>query len=246
MKIDPRPVFIFFPSMQMCFLIVEQRKSLRSMNARIFVSSPTVGITLEVFRSDSKITPIFCWISESSPIRYHQICRENLDLLCFRGDIYLCLCGENHTRVECFLYDDGLDRCSHCLAGGRCLKGDLRLSLSRVLFGTTMSIQYEIFFFHSRSVVFSRSPFCSETTKNHFSADLLFSYYFLLRFVEQCLFVLHFPSFVLSSFRRWSFSSLDECDQSSVCHSSPRSSCSFGCEHHWNTFFLFSNERSSL
>ena len=40
----------------------------------------------------------------------------------------MCLCGENHTRVECFLYDDGLDRCSYCLSGGRCLKGDLHLS----------------------------------------------------------------------------------------------------------------------
>jgi hypothetical protein len=64
--------------------------------------------------------------SDSSPIRYHQICIENLDLLCFRDDIYLCLCAENHTRVECFLYDDGLDRCPHCLAQGRCLKGNLR------------------------------------------------------------------------------------------------------------------------
>ena len=30
--------------------------------------------------------------------------------------------------MECFPYDDQLDRCSHCLADGRCLKGDPRRS----------------------------------------------------------------------------------------------------------------------
>ena len=73
-----------------------------------------------------KTTSIFFWLLESSPIRYHQICRNDWDILCFRDDIYLCLCAENHTRVECFLYNDELDHCSRCLAKGRCLKGDLR------------------------------------------------------------------------------------------------------------------------
>ena len=30
--------------------------------------------------------------------------------------------------MECFNYDDQLDRCEHCLAGERCLKGDPRLA----------------------------------------------------------------------------------------------------------------------
>ena len=42
--------------------------------------------------------------------------------------MYLCICAENQTRVECFIYDQDLDRCSFCLAGGRCLRGDLRQS----------------------------------------------------------------------------------------------------------------------
>ena len=37
--------------------------------------------------------------------------------------MYLCICADNQKRVECFLYDDQLDRCSYCLAGGRCLRG---------------------------------------------------------------------------------------------------------------------------
>ena len=45
-------------------------------------------------------------------------------LLCFRDDVYLCICVDNHSRVECFRYDTELDRCSYCLSGGRCLKGD--------------------------------------------------------------------------------------------------------------------------
>ena len=59
-----------------------------------------------------------------SPIGYHQICIKNVDLLCFHDNSYLCACNANHTRVECFVYDPTLDRCSSCLAGGLCLRGD--------------------------------------------------------------------------------------------------------------------------
>ena len=48
--------------------------------------------------------------------------------LCFRDDVYLCICGVNHSRVECFNYDDQLDQCSNCRANGRCLQGDPRLT----------------------------------------------------------------------------------------------------------------------
>jgi hypothetical protein len=60
---------------------------------------------------------------DSSPIRYHQICILNQTRLCFRDDVYLCICAENHSRVECFNYDDQLDRCEHCLNNGLCLQG---------------------------------------------------------------------------------------------------------------------------
>ena len=40
--------------------------------------------------------------------------------------MYLCICGTKHQHVECFIHDDQLDRCSQCLAGGRCLRGDHR------------------------------------------------------------------------------------------------------------------------
>ncbi|CAF3380142.1 unnamed protein product [Rotaria socialis] len=63
-------------------------------------------------------------ISNYSPIKYHHFCLNNTDLFCFRDDFYLCICSENHSRVECFRYDSKHDQCSHCLAGGRCLKGD--------------------------------------------------------------------------------------------------------------------------
>jgi hypothetical protein len=47
-----------------------------------------------------------------------------VNLFCFHDNIYLCICETNHTRVECFLYDPTLDRCSSCLAGGLCLRGN--------------------------------------------------------------------------------------------------------------------------
>jgi hypothetical protein len=63
-------------------------------------------------------------ISTYSPIKYHSLCQNHTNLLCFRDDFYLCICEENQSRVECFLYDFKLDQCSRCLAGGRCLQGD--------------------------------------------------------------------------------------------------------------------------
>ena len=63
-------------------------------------------------------------VSDFSPILYHQICISHETLLCFHDDDYLCICADNHTRVECFQYDHQLDRCAHCLTDGRCLRGD--------------------------------------------------------------------------------------------------------------------------
>ncbi|CAF3381724.1 unnamed protein product [Rotaria socialis] len=63
-------------------------------------------------------------VSNYSPIKYHHFCLNNTDLFCFRDDFYLCICSENHSRAECFRYNSKHDQCSHCLAGGRCLKGD--------------------------------------------------------------------------------------------------------------------------
>jgi hypothetical protein len=63
-------------------------------------------------------------ISDYSPIQYHNICQNNTNLFCFRDEFYLCICEENHSRVECFNYDDKLDQCSHCLTGGRCIQED--------------------------------------------------------------------------------------------------------------------------
>ena len=66
-----------------------------------------------------------CMLIESvSPIQYHRICQNLTDSVCFHDDIYLCLCVDDQTRAECFLYDHELDQCDHCLTDGRCLQGD--------------------------------------------------------------------------------------------------------------------------
>ena len=59
----------------------------------------------------------------SQVIEYHSICRSHLDVLCFVDNTYLCICEEDHSRVECFNYDDSTDKCNRCEAKGRCLKG---------------------------------------------------------------------------------------------------------------------------
>jgi hypothetical protein len=55
-------------------------------------------------------------------MEYHQLCIQNLSLLCFVDEWYLCICDKNHSRVECFGYDHNLDQCSSCLNDGQCLK----------------------------------------------------------------------------------------------------------------------------
>ena len=63
-------------------------------------------------------------VTENSLFKYHRLCRNHMRLFCFLDDSYLCICGKKNYRAECFGYDDHLDQCSFCLAGGRCVKGD--------------------------------------------------------------------------------------------------------------------------
>ncbi|CAF1189973.1 unnamed protein product [Adineta steineri] len=60
------------------------------------------------------------FLSNYSPIKYHYLCRNDSNLFCFRDNFYLCVCGANHTRIECFRYDYTLDQCSRCQPGSRC------------------------------------------------------------------------------------------------------------------------------
>ncbi|UJR06810.1 hypothetical protein I4U23_011097 [Adineta vaga] len=53
--------------------------------------------------------------------KYHSRCQKNLHLLCFYDENYFCICNNKHTRVECFIYNHYYDKCSQCLANGRCL-----------------------------------------------------------------------------------------------------------------------------
>ena len=46
--------------------------------------------------------------------------------MCFRDNVYVCVCTDDHREVECFRYDYGLDQCSLCANGGRCLHGNRR------------------------------------------------------------------------------------------------------------------------
>ncbi|UJR34447.1 hypothetical protein I4U23_021854 [Adineta vaga] len=76
---------------------------------------------------------ISTWINQmndSIPLlfRYHRVCREILNhtkTICFRDDVYLCICDEDFYRAECFGYDLSSGKCSYCLSNGFCLIGDL-------------------------------------------------------------------------------------------------------------------------
>ena len=110
-----------------------QPMSRRSTGRRSSLISITATTSIDVSQVFASLFPLHSCRSKShladlSPIRYHSICRQDRTLWCFRDDAYLCICVDNHTRVECFIYDEELDRCSHCLHEGRCLRGDQRRS----------------------------------------------------------------------------------------------------------------------
>jgi hypothetical protein len=66
------------------------------------------------------------YIDDETIFKYHRICQNDTQRFCFYDGIYLCVCRPDHKRVECFSYDPFLERCSSCLAGGTCVKEDLK------------------------------------------------------------------------------------------------------------------------
>ena len=109
----------FCHPIRMLFLSMEQQTSQRSIDVHIFAHSPTVIETC--VRSGIRHVS---FASDSSPIRYHQLCATNASWLCFRDNVYLCIGADRQTSVECLPYDYQSDRCSSCLADGLCLRGD--------------------------------------------------------------------------------------------------------------------------
>ncbi|UJR12875.1 hypothetical protein I4U23_017049 [Adineta vaga] len=58
--------------------------------------------------------------------KYHYICQNDTERLCFYDENYFCICEKDRYRAECFILDIQHDRCSKCLFGGKCLQGDLQ------------------------------------------------------------------------------------------------------------------------
>lgn len=59
-------------------------------------------------------------------IKYHHICRNDKNRICFYDFNYFCLCQPDSKRVNCFGHNTLIDICNLCLSGGKCIKGDLK------------------------------------------------------------------------------------------------------------------------
>ena len=105
----------YAPEIVLVKLYVESHLEIYLLSLQLYALSIDTSTEL----SESNHCP---FISNLSPIQYHHICRTHRNLLCFHDGNYLCLCNSNHTRAECFVYDHSLDRCSLCLASGRCIR----------------------------------------------------------------------------------------------------------------------------
>ncbi|CAF1017425.1 unnamed protein product [Adineta steineri] len=108
----------------------------RQRNPRFYLlyiqnAKESINITVEL-NERNYCAHISTWINQmndSIPLlfQYHQICRKTLNrtkTMCFRDDIYLCICGEDFYRAECFGYDLSSGGCTYCLSDGFCLSGD--------------------------------------------------------------------------------------------------------------------------
>jgi hypothetical protein len=65
-------------------------------------------------------------VDQSVPavFKYHHICRNDSQRLCFYDENYFCTCQQDHYRTDCWIYDAQLDHCEKCLSAGKCLQGD--------------------------------------------------------------------------------------------------------------------------
>lgn len=112
-------ICIFLQPVSMQPTSMERVEAQSGINVPMSTASPMVSI-FSAFDPCLDLTSLS--VSVSSPIEYHRVCQDE-KLLCFRDDVYVCICVENHSRVECFRYDDELDHCSLCTNGGRCVRG---------------------------------------------------------------------------------------------------------------------------
>jgi hypothetical protein len=73
---------------------------------------------ISLLDTNAAIAPVF---------KYHQICRNDTQRLCFHDEDYICICEEGHGRAVCFGFNSKLDHCSKCFSEGKCIQGNLKV-----------------------------------------------------------------------------------------------------------------------
>ncbi|UJR14502.1 hypothetical protein I4U23_001498 [Adineta vaga] len=140
---------------------------------------------------------------EISPFKYHYLCRNRTKLLlCFHDMNYLCICDENHIRAECFVYDHSSDRCSNCMASGRCIQGN-RLRADDYLCICLPCHSGKFCQFSSESFSFTLDQlFSADLLSNH--SIIRYTTMYLLIFGSSLMFLFGFVNNIFSfvTFRR--------------------------------------------
>ena len=131
--------------------------------------------------------------AESSPTGYYKTCHKNRSLLYCRDDVYLGICGRDRPRAECFFYDDQLDECSRCLAGGLCLQGNSQQWNEFICLCPSCHSGQQCQF-HTESFVFT----LDQLLFNDLSSDQRRTTISLLIFVSLLLFFLALPNNLFS------------------------------------------------
>ncbi|CAF1424689.1 unnamed protein product [Adineta steineri] len=100
------------------FILYIQSKSTRIINITSTLKECPNALILF---SEMNIKPS----GATNVFKYHQICRNNTNQICFYDRNYFCFCRQSHYGVDCFQYDLLIDKCNQCFLNGKCIKGDL-------------------------------------------------------------------------------------------------------------------------
>ena len=154
-----------------------------------------------------------------SPIRYHQICQNHTQLLCFRDQHNLCICVDHRLRAECFRYDDQLDHCTRCLSDGRCLASDIR-SAKRFLCLCPPCYSGRQCEFSSKSFTFTLDQlFYADLLSAHRHRTIIILLFFFYSWSsvghsQQSLLIRDSTTSCLSSYWHWALLTLPQYNQS--------------------------------
>ena len=168
--------FIYLYSTWMQYVSMELVTSLTSTDVTMSASSPTVNFFLSI-RSVLLHHPLRWFQPRHRSSIIKCVCQKQ-KLLCFRDDVYVCICADDHSRVECFRYDyESGSMLTVCQRWSLCTwkserKEWFSLHLPILPLGSSLPVHFQVLRFDPWSTLVSRSTIEHQGTGNRVSAGI--------------------------------------------------------------------------